>query len=110
MPFRSFPMVSRPVCTEAKPSLALLERHVKCLDTELDHQFRFPMNPSQRRDAALAGFANSIFWLGWLRTSETFGLTFDDIDYVPAPCAAERDLPANVSMLNFSLLEETKSD
>ena len=96
--------------TEAKPSLALLERHVKCLDTELDHQFQFPMNPSQRRAAALAGFSNSIFWLGWLRTSETFGLTFDDIDYVPAPRAAERDLPANVSMLNFSLLEETKSD
>ena len=92
------------------PSLALLERHVKCLDTELAHQFRFSMNQSQRREAALAGFANCIFWLGWLRTSETFSLTFDDIDYVPAARAAERDLPTNVSMLNFSLLEETKSD
>ena len=51
-----------------------------------------------------------IFWLGWLRTSETFSLTFDDIDYVPVARAAERDLPTNVSMLNFSLLEETKSD
>ena len=68
------------------------------------------MNPSQRPDLALVGLANSIFWLGWLRTSETFGLTFDDIDYVPSARASERDLPANVSMLNFSLLEETKLD
>jgi hypothetical protein len=49
---------------------------------------------------ALAGFVNLTLWLGWLRSSETFGLHWRDLVITePIGCGA----------LSYTLLPETKS-
>jgi hypothetical protein len=43
---------------DARPSVALLERHVRALDQELDGQYRVARRPRERRKVAIAGLAN----------------------------------------------------
>lgn len=95
--------------TDVTPSKALLERHVRALDQELEDLFAAPYSTSMRHSLALGGFANITLWLAWLRSSETFGLRYEDIIVTSPTQCLSRDLPSGTGMLEYILLPETKS-
>ncbi|CAJ1938790.1 unnamed protein product [Cylindrotheca closterium] len=64
------------------PSVALLDRHVRFLDSALAKTFLDAKNDFQRRKLSLAGLANLTLWLGWLQSSECFGLNWEDCSLV----------------------------
>ena len=94
---------------DVTPSKALLERHIIAMDQELEALFRAPYSSSMRRSIALGGFANVTLWLAWLRSSETFGLRFEDVIITLPSQGLSRDLPDGTGMLEYILLPETKS-
>ena len=87
---------------DVNPSLALLERHALALDADLDDQYRFATNASQRREAALGGLANCYLWLGWLRTSECFGLDWDDAVPTAPADGPSLDLPSGIGITTLT--------
>lgn len=94
---------------DPKPSLVLLQRHVRALDRDLDLRYRAARTPAQRRELATAGFANLTFWLGWLRARETFNLRWCDVEYI----ASLDNLPSSfppLGALLYRLGPETKSE
>jgi hypothetical protein len=71
--------ISAWIGNETKPSVVLLERHVKWLHSDLDQCNHAAITPSLHCQFAQAGFTNVCFWLGWLRSQELFARTFEDI-------------------------------
>eukprot|EP00956_Cyclotella_meneghiniana_P014930 scaffold22621_cov36-Cyclotella_meneghiniana.AAC.1 len=63
-----------------------------------------------KRRWALAGTANLILWLGWLRSSECLSLTWADVSLVLPDKGPTCDLPAGIGMVLLRLSEQTKSD
>jgi len=63
---------------ESQPSVALLDQHVRAMETEVDLYYRHAHNPLEKCKYALGGFALLLFWLGWLRSGEVFNGTWDD--------------------------------
>ena len=97
------------VGTKTRPSVALLDRHVRHLDSSLEALFAQARTEVERRRFALAGLANLLFWLGWLRSSEVFSLCWQDIEVTRPRDGPLVDLPPGCGMLAISLLPETKS-
>jgi hypothetical protein len=95
---------------EAKPSMALLDRHVRFLDSSLNAQYLAATLPSVKRELALAGLANCQFWCGWLRTSETFGTEWQDFQVVEPRDGPQVDLPVGCGIVGCRLQAETKSN
>jgi hypothetical protein len=95
--------------TEALPSKALLDRHIRELDEQFLMTYRRAQTPQERHAAALGGFANLILWLGWLRAGETFTLTWKDVVIVHPLEGPTVGLPAGVGMVGLRLTPETKS-
>jgi hypothetical protein len=91
------------------PSIALLDRHVRCLDSELDKEYLSARTPTARRTAALAGLATMLLWLGWLRSSETFELCWKDFKVVEPHDGPTVDLPRGCGVVGVRLGPETKS-
>lgn len=92
----------------SNPSTALLFRHIDYLDRDLDARYRVARTDRERCDLTLAGLANLILWLAWLRSRELFTLRWCDLDYL----AVVPDAPAHfppVSAFLLRLLPETKS-
>jgi hypothetical protein len=94
---------------EAQPSLPLLDRHVRHLDAALDRRYGLARTHSERRELALAGFSNLTLWLGWLRSSKTFGLHWHDLQTTEPADGPLDDLPVGCGVLHYRLLPETKS-
>ena len=92
------------------PSRALLERHVKALDTHLNEVYKSTTCPLLRREAVLGGLANILLWLGWLRSGECFGLAWDDIESFHPSRYNEFELPKGVGFLSLLLAPETKGE
>ena len=90
------------------PSKALLERHVHALDQELEALFAAPYSASMLRNITLGGFVNVTLWLSWLQSAETFFLLFEDIIVTTPELSHLRNLPANVRMLEYIMLLDTK--
>jgi len=95
--------------SESKPSTALLDRHVRWLDADLNRRYLSSHSPSMRSELAKAGLANLLLWLGWLRSSEVFGLSFESIACIRPIEGPSQDLPAGVGALLLKLQPETKS-
>ena len=70
--------MSRRLGIEAKPSLALLDQHIRYLDCKLDEQFLQSTTTAQAQEICQAALANLIAWLGWLRAYELFHITWKD--------------------------------
>jgi hypothetical protein len=102
-------MVSR-LGDETRPSTALLDGHVRVLDHDLDQRYRQSSGPVAQRELALAGLANLTLWLGWLRTSECFGLAWEDCSVLEPANGPQQDLPPNCGLVSFRLGPETKSE
>jgi hypothetical protein len=94
---------------ETRPSVALLDRHVRALDQDLEQRYRATGYPHIRRTLALAGFANLSLWLGWLRSSEVFDLEWRDVSALEPRHGPQEDLPPGCGALTYRLLPETKS-
>lgn len=94
---------------EASPSVPLLDKHVRFLDNELDTLYKNAANPIKRREFALAGLANLVLWLGWLRTSEAFSATWEDWSVCEPENGPAQDLPVGCGLVSLTLSPETKS-
>lgn len=94
---------------QTRPSVALLDRHVRHLDHTLDQQYLASTSLLTRYALALAGLANLLLWLGWLRSSECFGLTWSDFRVIEPCDSATVDLPLGCGLLSCRLGPETKS-
>jgi hypothetical protein len=95
---------------DSKPSVALLDSQVRAFDAALNDSFLQARSSSGRREYALAGLANLTLWLGWLRTSECFGIAWPDCTLLHPDQGPEQDLPPGCGMVSFRLAPETKSD
>jgi hypothetical protein len=95
--------------TTAKPSMALLDRHVRWLDADLDRRYRLATTPLARLELARAGLLNLVLWLGWLRSAEAFNTTLDSTIVILPRDGPTVDLPKNIGLLLLQLLPETKS-
>lgn len=96
--------------TEAKPSVALMDRHARHLDMSL--RLRFKMAPTRlvKLELARAGFANIMAWLAWLRAQELFSARWCDISLTRPGDGAAHDLPPAIGVVGLRLLDQTKSD
>ena len=95
--------------TESKPSTALQFRHVQYLDASLRVKLGSASSRAHKLEIARAGLANSIFWLGWLRSNEGFSLRFGNVKKTRPGDGASLGLPPSMGCLQLELLEQTKS-
>jgi hypothetical protein len=95
---------------DSRPSIALLDSQVRAFDDEPNFRFLQAQNVSAQREFALAGLANLTLWLGWLRTSECFGITWADCTILDPARGPEMDLPIGCGAVAFRLAPETKSN
>jgi len=98
------------VGNETRPSVALLDRHIRFMDAALLRFFRHATSPHLRRKWALAGLANLVFWLGWLRSAETFHLRWCDFHIIRPEDGARHDLSPGLGAVLLRLQPETKSN
>lgn len=89
---------------------ALLRRHVMGINEWIHDKFLDAPDPTQKRQLALAGLANTFFWLGWLRGSECFGLHGQDVDYTRPEHSHLREIPRGWGAIQLTLGPETKSN
>ena len=95
--------------TLTRPATALLDRHVRTLDSALRAALGNSGTVSQRIALCRLGCLNLLLWLGWLRASEAFSLTWADITIVLPAHGAAFDLPPFVGVVLLQLLPETKT-
>jgi hypothetical protein len=93
---------------ESHPSVALLDCHIRALDQELNRSYLASTSPLERRELALAGLANLFLWLGWLRSSECWELSWADLLVIEPADSATVDLPTGCGMVSGRLAPETK--
>ena len=86
---------------EAKPSMALLDRHVRYLDNELNEKYKLTTSAYEKREYAHAGLSNLSFWLGWVRSAEGFGLDWEDMELVHPEDVPHLELPDNCCCLQY---------
>jgi hypothetical protein len=94
---------------ETHPSIALLDCRFRALDQELNHAYLTSTSPLERCEIALAGLANLFLWLGWLRSSECWALSWEDLMVIEPADSATVDLPTGFGMVSGCLAPETKS-
>lgn len=96
--------------SESIPSAPLLFRHVLYMDQTFNQNYLNATTFDAKRRWALAGLANLLLWLGWLRSMETFSLTYADVLVVDPSDGRVYELPAGLGMLLLRLLPQTKSN
>ncbi|CAJ1934806.1 unnamed protein product [Cylindrotheca closterium] len=94
----------------SRPSVALLDRHIRYLMNSLENHFAEATTETQKRDISLAGLATLTLWLGWLRSAECFGINWEDCSILEHEDYAQADLPRNCGMVTFRLNPVTKSE
>jgi hypothetical protein len=101
--------ISARIGENVNPSVALLDRHIRSLEADLEEQYLSAKTPLARRKAALGGLATLLLWLGWLRSSETFNLRWKDFNVVEPEDGPTVDLPRGCGVVGLTLGPETKS-
>ena len=96
--------------SERKASFALLDRHVRGLDTYIRNLCMLETNPTRLHQHHLAGLANLLLWLGWFRSSECFSLRPQDFEVILPGDGLSKDLPADVGAITCRLLPQTKTN
>jgi hypothetical protein len=94
---------------QTRPSMALLDRHIRHLDRSLDQRYLGATNQLEKSELAQAGLANLLLWLGWLGSSKAFGLTWADLRVIEPRDSATVDLPVGCGLVSCRLAPETKS-
>ena len=96
--------------TDSTPAVPLLFRHVRYMDLIFDPYYGQADTYEAQRQWALAGMANLLFWLGWLRSGEVFGLTWDNVKVVQPADGPIYDIPSILGMTLLRLLPQTKTN
>jgi hypothetical protein len=94
---------------EARPAMPLLDRHVRSLIQSLEQGYMGALSETDRRLYASAISATLLLWLGWLRSSEVFGLRWCDVEITPPEEGPTLDLPRGIGVVACRLQPETKS-
>lgn len=94
---------------ESRPAMPLLDRHVRSLDQSLNRLYVGATTDNDRQVLALAGTATLLLWLGWLRSSEVFGIRWCDLEVTLPSDGPTLDLPLGVGVVACRLQPETKS-
>ena len=95
--------------TESRPSLALNQRHIHWNQKARRRILTSNLSLLERYEQVAAQVAELVLWLGWLRSSETFGLRVADIEITPPKDHGKYDLPPDVGVILLRLLSTTKS-
>lgn len=95
---------------ESSPASPLLFRHVQYMDRTFESNYQSASSWDSKRRWAMAGSANLVLWLGWLRSAETFGLSWNDLSLVLPPDGPTHDLPEGLGMVLLRLLAQTKTN
>lgn len=90
-------------------SVALLDRHVRLFVSDLEEQYLTARTPAACRKAALTSLTTLLVWLGWMRSSEAFGLCWNDINAVEPADGPTVDLPCSCGVVGLCIGPETKS-
>ena len=101
--------MSRRLGDQSRPSVALLDRHIRWIDNFLDGAFRNPGSVAHKIDVCTAAACNLILWLGWLRSLECMSLTWDDCTLIRPGRGAKYDIPRSVGAILLRLLAQTKA-
>lgn len=96
--------------TASSPATPLLFRHVLYMDRTFNANYKSASSLQSKRQWAMAGVANLILWLGWLRSTETFSLTWADVSMVLPEDGPSQDLPLGMGMVLLQLLAQTKTN
>jgi hypothetical protein len=94
---------------QTHPSMVLLDCHMGFMDHSLDQKYLAATTLLHHKELDLAGFSNLLFWLGWLRSSKSFGLAWLDMRLIEPRDSATVDLPAGCGLISCRLGPETKS-
>lgn len=94
---------------DSRPSRALTDKQVRAFDSFFDDKFLECTEPSQKRYWAMAGLANQLLWLGWLRARELLDLRWMDIEVTRPADGPTEGLPFGVGCLKLRLAEKTKT-
>ena len=95
--------------TESRPSHPLSHQHIHWNQKYRSNLLNAQSSLLLQYEIVAAQCVELIAWLGWLRSSELFKLTIDDIELVPPKQGAIYGLPPNVGAVLFTLLPSTKS-
>ena len=95
---------------DSRPSWALRDRHIRAFDGHFDSCYRSSTSRTEKLHWSRAGMANLFLWLGWLRSSELFGIRGMDLDLIPPGAGGQFDLPPAVGAILLRLSEKTKTD
>jgi hypothetical protein len=101
--------MSARIGNQTRPSMALLNRHIRHLHRSLDRCYLAATNQMACLELAQAGLANLLLWLGWLGSSEAFGLAWANLRVVKPRDSATIDLPNGCGLVSCLLGPETKS-
>jgi hypothetical protein len=91
-------------------SWALSFTHIAFLDAQLGAAFCASTDLARWHDLAIAGSSNLMFYLGWLRGGELYAGEEADLCVTPPADGASKGLPPGIGVIEFNLLQETKSD
>jgi hypothetical protein len=78
------------------------------MKTDFNDRYSSARTRSLRLELALGALATLCFWLAWLRSSEGFGLAWQDIDVIEPCDGPSRDLPLGCGAGLLQLAPETK--
>jgi integrase len=93
-----------------KPPIALTFSQIQWIMDHLASNWRLSVSPAAKRETAAAAVTNLLGWLGWLRSAETFSLTWGDVSITRPVDGPRRGLPPGVGVIELRLLPETKSN
>jgi hypothetical protein len=102
--------MARRLGTATKPSWALSFIHIEYTDRRLRNAYRRAQTADAKHEFACAGIANLLGYLGWLRGTELFLATFDNLKVIGPSQGAAHGLPPNLGAILLDLLPETKSN
>jgi hypothetical protein len=94
----------------ATKSAALKFPHIKFLDEQFTASYRTAPTRALQHEAAAAGTANLLFWLGWVRSNEGFALLKEDVTITTPNQGPRKGLPLGVGVVEIRLLPETKTN
>lgn len=94
--------------THTRPSMALQDRHVRWLNDDLDRRYRMAVNMEEKRELALAGLANLVLWLLWLRSREVFDTDWEEVEISAPNPQEDQELLHKAGFVRWTL-HESKS-
>jgi hypothetical protein len=90
-----FSGMSRRLGEKARPSTALLGRHILRIDKRFDDLYHSSRAQKHRRLLCRPVLVNVVAWLGWLRAAEAFGLEWPGMEVTEPHLGPTVGLPAN---------------